>query len=139
MPLGLRPTISSSAPFGDELKIADRNITRVIGISMKDRAAILPAGRMADAAYWIDDTIGAFVSSTWCQAALPSWVASFNEGKPAQCFLDRSWFGPGAEQKGDKPFETLPAESGKGYIATFRDNAVVQRNARGVRGTGDPA
>jgi hypothetical protein len=86
---------------------------------MKDRAAILPAGRMADAAYWVDDTTGAFVSSTWYQPELPSWVASFNECKPTQRFLGKSWFGPGAEHKGDKPFETLPAQSGKSYIAAF--------------------
>jgi predicted AlkP superfamily pyrophosphatase or phosphodiesterase len=124
--LGGKPGATGSSPhnlivstLGDELKIADRNTTRVIGISMKDRAAILPAGRMADAAYWIDDTTGAFVSSTWYQPALPSWVASFNEGKPAQCFLGKSWFGPGAEQKGAKPFVTLPREAGKAYIGAF--------------------
>jgi len=39
---------------GDELKIADDSQSRVIGISLKDRAAILPAGHMANAAYWFD-------------------------------------------------------------------------------------
>ena len=124
--LGGKPGATGSSPhnlivstLGDELKMADHNTTRVIGISMKDRAAILPAGRMADAAYWIDDTTGAFVSSTWYQSALPSWVESFNEGKPAQCFLGKSWFAPGAEHIGAKPFETLPAKSGKDYIAAF--------------------
>jgi hypothetical protein len=77
--LGGKPGATGSSPhnllistLGDELKIADHNTTRVIGISMKDRAAILPAGRMADAAYWIDDTSGGFVSSTWYQQSLHS-------------------------------------------------------------------
>ena len=124
--LGGKPGATGSSPhnlivstLGDELKIADRNTTRVIGISMKDRAAILPAGRMADAAYWIDDTTGAFVSSTWYQPTLPSWVLSFNDGKPAQRFLGKSWLCPDSQQKGAKPFETLPAEPGKGFIAAF--------------------
>jgi len=47
--------------FPDELKMAARGgpqASRVIGISIKDRAAILPAGHMADAAYWFDDGSG---------------------------------------------------------------------------------
>jgi predicted AlkP superfamily pyrophosphatase or phosphodiesterase len=51
--------------LGDEIKIADRGSSKVIGISMKDRAAILPSGRMADAAYWFDGSTGNVVSSTW--------------------------------------------------------------------------
>jgi predicted AlkP superfamily pyrophosphatase or phosphodiesterase len=124
--LGGKPGATGSSPhnlvvstLGDELKIADHDSTRVIGISMKDRAAILPAGRMADAAHWIDDTSGAFVSSTWYQSALPSWVESFNEGKPALRFLGESWFAPGVGQKGAKPFVTLPKAAGKAYIGAF--------------------
>jgi predicted AlkP superfamily pyrophosphatase or phosphodiesterase len=124
--LGGKPGATGSSPhnllistLGDELKIADHNTTRVIGISMKDRAAILPAGRMADAAYWIDDTSGGFVSSTWYQQSLPFWVESFNAAKPAERFLGKSWFAPGAEQKGEKPFVVLPAAMGKPYISAF--------------------
>jgi hypothetical protein len=124
--LGGKPGATGSSPqnlivstLGDELKIADHNSTRVIGISMKDRAAILPAGRMADAAYWIDDTSGAFVSSTWYRSALPAWVESFNEAKPALRFLGQSWCAPGTEKNGAKPFVTLPGEAGKAYIGAF--------------------
>jgi predicted AlkP superfamily pyrophosphatase or phosphodiesterase len=123
--LGGKPGATGSSPhnlvvstLGNELKIADHNSTRVIGISMKDHAAILPAGRMADA-YWIDDTSGAFVSSTWYQSALLSWVESFNEGKPALRFLGESWFAPGVGQKGAKPFVTRPKAAGKAYIGAF--------------------
>lgn len=38
----------------DELKLATNNKAKVIGISLKDRAAILPAGHRADAAYWYE-------------------------------------------------------------------------------------
>src|ERR1022692_146387 len=47
---------------GDELKI-QRGESRVIGISIKDRSAILPAGHMADGAYWYDDHANAWVTS----------------------------------------------------------------------------
>ena len=49
---------------GDELKIAGGGKSRVIGISMKDRSAILPSGHMADAAFWFDHKTGSFISST---------------------------------------------------------------------------
>ena len=88
---------------------------------MKDRAAILPAGRMADAAYWMDSTSGAFVSSTWYQSSLPGWVRSFNQGKPAEQFLGNSWYAAGAERTKGKPFLTLPATPGKAYMSAFEE------------------
>jgi predicted AlkP superfamily pyrophosphatase or phosphodiesterase len=100
---------------GDEMKIASSGKSHVIGISMKDRAAILPVGRMADAAYWLDDTTGQVVSSTWYQQAEPAWVQQFNAGKPAERDLGRSWTGPGAEQ----PFVVLPKLAGKPYVAAW--------------------
>ena len=50
---------------------------KVIGVSIKDRSAILPAGHMADGAYWFDGKTGNFVSSTYYFAELPEWVADF--------------------------------------------------------------
>jgi predicted AlkP superfamily pyrophosphatase or phosphodiesterase len=55
---------------GDELKMAHPG-SRVIGLSLKDRSAILMGGRMADLALWWDTKTGAFVSSTWYAASLP--------------------------------------------------------------------
>ena len=69
--------------IGDELKIADGGKSRVIGISLKDRSAILPVGHMANGAFWFDTKSGNFVSSTYYFADLPGWVKDFNGGKPA--------------------------------------------------------
>jgi len=63
---------------GDELKAATAGKSRVIGISLKDRAAILPAGHAADGAYWFDSGTGNFVSSTYYFPDLPAWVKDFN-------------------------------------------------------------
>ena len=74
--------------IGDELKMAGRK-SKVIGISLKDRAAILPAGRMADAAYWF---VGSrFVTSTYYMPALPGWVTAFNKANPVAKFADADW------------------------------------------------
>ena len=51
--------------IGDELKLATQGKARVFGVSLKDRAAVLPAGFAGDAAYWIDAQTGAWVTSTY--------------------------------------------------------------------------
>jgi len=74
---GLGPGSSPSrllvSTVGDELKMSGKG-GKVIGISLKDRSAILPAGRKADAAYWFDGASGNIVSSTYYFPELPAWV-----------------------------------------------------------------
>jgi len=105
--------------LGDEIKIADSNTTKVIGISMKDRAAILPSGRMADAAYWIDNQSGNVVSSTWYQSNLPDWVSRFNSEKPALRYLGKSWYPVGKDAAFAKPFLTLSSTPDKSYFSEW--------------------
>src|ERR1051325_623238 len=78
--LGGNGTTAGSSParllvstVGDELRNSGKG-GKVIGISLKDRSAILPAGKKADAAYWFDGQSGNFVSSTYFFPELPSWV-----------------------------------------------------------------
>jgi predicted AlkP superfamily pyrophosphatase or phosphodiesterase len=106
--------------LGDEIKMSHRGESKVIGISMKDRAAILPSGRMADAAYWIDGGSGAVVSSTWYQQQLPAWVQQFNAEKPAFKHLGSSWYALGEEHAG-KPLMTLPGTPGKAYLSQWEE------------------
>lgn len=65
--------------IGTVMKIATDYKAKVIGIALKDRAAILPAGHGADAAYWWDTTAGHYVSSTYYMKELPKWVEKFNK------------------------------------------------------------
>ena len=74
-PLNLRATT-----LGDELRLATQGRSRVFGISLKDRAAILPAGQAANAAYWIDTASGQFTTSTYYMQHLPAWATAFNSG-----------------------------------------------------------
>jgi len=76
---------------GDELKIANNGKSHIIGISLKDRAAILPAGHMANGAYWFDAATGHFVSSTFYLPELPGWVSEFNQTHPADRFAGVTW------------------------------------------------
>lgn len=65
--------------IGDMLKIATDYKAKVIGVALKDRASILPAGHAADAAYWWDTAAGHFVSSTYYMNELPEWVKQMNK------------------------------------------------------------
>ncbi len=75
---------------GDELRTADRE-SKVIGISIKARGAILPSGHRAAGAYWFDDVTGDFVSSTFYMNDLPSWAKAFNQQKLAAEYINRKW------------------------------------------------
>jgi Type I phosphodiesterase / nucleotide pyrophosphatase len=76
--------------LGDELKLATGGKARVFGVSLKDRAAVLPAGFAGDGAYWIDDKTGAWITSTYYRDTLAPWVKDFNSSRP-QKYWDREW------------------------------------------------
>lgn len=75
----------------DELKLATNFKSKVIGVAIKDRGAILPAGHVADAAYWFDGGSGNFITSTWYMNNLPKWVVDFNNKKLPEQFLKKDW------------------------------------------------
>jgi predicted AlkP superfamily pyrophosphatase or phosphodiesterase len=80
-----------STTITDELKLSTNKKSKVIGISFKDRGAVLPAGHMADAAYWYDITSGNFITSTFYTSKLPEWVPKFNQQKLADQYLNQTW------------------------------------------------
>lgn len=75
----------------DELKLATQKRAKVVGISIKDRGAILPAGHMADAAYWYDEKVGKFITSTFYMNALPAWADNFNKRNLPDKYLSQVW------------------------------------------------
>ncbi|MGB5981491.1 MAG: alkaline phosphatase PafA [Nonlabens sp.] len=80
-----------STTVTDELEIHTQGRAKVIGLSLKDRGAILPAGHAADGAFWFKgDDEGNFVSSTFYMDKLPSWVKEFNESSAAESYL-KEW------------------------------------------------
>lgn len=75
----------------DELKLATNFRSKVIGIALKDRGGILPAGHTANAAYWFDDKTGNWITSTYYMTDLPQWVKDFNDQKLAETYLKLDW------------------------------------------------
>ena len=75
----------------DELRLATNFKSKVIGLSLKDRGGILPAGHSANAAYWYDNTIGSWITSTYYMDQLPKWVSDFNAGKSVDKYYQGGW------------------------------------------------
>jgi arylsulfatase A-like enzyme len=76
--LGASPRNLHATTIGDELRLATKGQARVYGISLKDRAAILPSGQAANGAFWIDQLSGRFTTSTYYMEHLPKWATEFN-------------------------------------------------------------
>lgn len=77
--------------IGDELRLATNFRSKVIGVSLKDRASILPAGRTPNAAYWFDYKTGCFITSTYYMDRLPEWVNAFNRKELPRKLLMQDW------------------------------------------------
>ncbi|MFT3936083.1 MAG: alkaline phosphatase family protein [Chitinophagaceae bacterium] len=75
----------------DELRLATNFQSKVVGVSLKDRASILPAGHLATAAYWFDDASGHFISSTYYMQQLPDWVNTYNSSNKVGQLIEKGW------------------------------------------------
>ncbi len=80
-----------ASTLGDELKLATGGKSRVFAVSLKRRAAILPAGHAANAAYWVDDSTGAIATSSFYRKDLPEWVKAFNAGGRLEKYRNLEW------------------------------------------------
>jgi predicted AlkP superfamily pyrophosphatase or phosphodiesterase len=119
---------------GDELKIANDQ-AKVIGISLKPRAAILPSGHMANGAFWFDES-GVFVSSSFYGKALPAWAAEFNKPHPADQYAGKEWMGI-KFASGVDLYRAIPASPwGNELVESFAEAAVEGENLGG-RGVTD--
>ena len=79
-----------STTITDELRMATNFKGKVIGLSIKDRGAILPAGHFANWAFWYSKT-GAFISSTFYGTSLPDWLTDFNNEKRYLNYINKGW------------------------------------------------
>lgn len=75
----------------DELRLATNKQSKVIGVCIKDRGSIFPAGHTANAAYWYDGRSGNWITSTFYMKELPEWVKAINAKKPADAYYKKNW------------------------------------------------
>ena len=136
---------------GDELKKASKakkgspEAPHVIGVSLKDRAAILPAGKDADAAYWLDTKSGNFVSSSYYVSKPPDWLTAFNDRKIPDSFAGKPWsvFERPADSFGVMPaagsslYESVYGSPFGGDLLLAFADAVLTEEKLGQRGVTD--
>ncbi len=131
---------------GDELKRSNLSVTpKVFGLSLKDRSAILPAGHMADGAFWYSSDTGEFVSSTYYYKDLPEWAQKFNQEKHPEKFAGKVWIsgtnGNTERKLMEKPGPMLysgvySSPYGNDMLALFAERALIAEKL-GHRGTTD--
>ncbi|HEX4948043.1 MAG TPA: alkaline phosphatase family protein [Blastocatellia bacterium] len=88
---GMSPMQLVGSSLGDQLKFHTAEQAKVIGMSYKDRSAILPVGKHPNGAYWFSLTNGAFVSSTYYFSTLPAWVKKFNQEQNPARYFGKVW------------------------------------------------
>ncbi len=87
----MSPHRMKTTTFADENRLFTQMQGKTIGISIKDRGAILPAGHTANAAYWFQgDQEGHWISSTFYMNDLPKWVKDFNDSYVVESYF-KTW------------------------------------------------
>jgi predicted AlkP superfamily pyrophosphatase or phosphodiesterase len=85
------PRVLIGTTIGDQMRLATNFKAKVVALSLKDRAAVLPGGKNANGAYWFDASSGSLVSSDYYFSELPAWVNKFNSGGHADKFFGKTW------------------------------------------------
>lgn len=87
------PSVLLSSTITDELRLSNAMQSKVVGVCIKDRGSILPAGHIPNACFWFDDATGNWISSSYYpdSTALPKWVAQFNNRKLPLKYLSEPW------------------------------------------------
>lgn len=113
---GTSPLNLTCSTIGDELITASGGRSRVFGVSLKDRGAIIPAGRLGKA-FWYDKKTGGFSSSTYYYESLPTWTTRWNDAGHAK-------------RLGGTPWELLqPSET---YLYAGQDDSPWERPPAGM-------
>jgi predicted AlkP superfamily pyrophosphatase or phosphodiesterase len=93
--VGASPLNELASTLGDEVVLATRGQSKLFGISMKDRAAILTSGHASNGAFWLDHASGKFVTSTYWEPQLPAWAQAFNASGRADQAMHEAGASPG--------------------------------------------
>ncbi len=125
----------------DELRVISNFRSKVVGVSLKDRGAVLPAGHNPTGAYWFDDKTGNFMTSDYYFEDLPQWVKDFNEQKLVSKYLEGTWSTllPIEEYSestpDDTPYERIPKGKGTPTFPYNLSELVVDNGIGMIRTT----
>ncbi|MEQ8478072.1 alkaline phosphatase PafA [Fulvivirga sp.] len=86
----MSPKRLQATTITDELMLFSQYKSKVLSMSLKDRGAVLPGGHRGEA-YWYDNSIGDFITSTYYMDKLPDWVSQFNKRGLTKSYLSKTW------------------------------------------------
>jgi hypothetical protein len=87
----MSPNRMLTTTITDELRLSTNFGSKTIGVALKDRGSILPAGHSANAAYFYDGSVGNFITSSYYMKELPSWVNEFNRKQLPEQYIRQNW------------------------------------------------
>ncbi len=87
----MSPVSMKTTTVTDELRLATNKKAKVFGVGIKDRGSILPAGHMANGAFWFDNSTGNFITSSFYMNELPEWLQQFNQQQLPAKFMKQDW------------------------------------------------
>lgn len=110
------PASMLASTITDELRLSNNFRSKVVGVCLKDRGSILPAGHIPNACYWFDDLSGNWVTSDYYPDSLqlPKWVREYNDRRWPDTFIAQTW------KPGHTPTESIPNWSYSGKYTNMK-------------------
>lgn len=87
---GTSPRNLTASTFSDEIVLASGGLSRTFGVSVKDRGAILTAGRLGKA-FWYESTSGDFYTTSYYYDEMPEWLVAFNDAGHKDRYRGEQW------------------------------------------------
>ncbi len=130
---GPSPRWLISSDIGDELRLNNKQ-SKVIGVSLSNKGAILTAGHSSNASFWFDENFGTWITSKYYMDSVPRWVREFNNKRLLDIYLNRDW-SPllPLNQYTESMLDNNPYETGIGNQITFPYNLEALRKKFGYR------
>jgi len=117
------PRVLLSSTITDELRLSNNMQSKVVGVCLKDRGSILPAGHIPNACYWFDDKTGNWITSTYYpdSLGLPQWVQDFNARRLPDTYLSQPWTKARAEDYPESAGQEWHKYNKGKYLPVFGD------------------
>lgn len=80
-----------SSTLGDELKLATNDSSKVISVSLNPVSSVMSGGRLADYAFWFNDSDGGWITGDYYEKSLPVWVEQFNAKGFQSIYMKKNW------------------------------------------------
>ena len=133
----MSPRRLRTANVADELRLFSNKKSKVVGVAIKDRGAILPAGHCPNAAFWFDQKTAGWMSCNWYMDSLPGWVRDFNKKELPEKLIAGGWsplaetLRPGRSIADDNRYED-PYKGEKSPVFPHDLPKIAQKEGQGI-------